>query len=75
MSSFVDNPAYPSLRLSKIKEMVIPLPPLEEQRRVVAHLEGVQEKVKALKEAQAASDAELQRLEQAILDRAFRGKL
>jgi type I restriction enzyme S subunit len=35
----------------------------------------VQEKIKALKEAQAAIEAELKRLEQAILEKAFRGEL
>lgn len=59
----------------ELQALAVPLPPLEEQRRIVAHLERVQEKVKILKDAQAATDAELQRLEQAILDRAFRGML
>lgn len=59
----------------QLDNLEIPLPPLADQRRIVTHLEAVQEKVKALKEAQAAIDAELQRLEQAILDRAFRGEL
>jgi len=58
-----------------LAQLLIPLPPLDEQRQIVAHLEAVQEKVKALKEVQAATEAELQRLEQAILDRAFRGEL
>jgi len=53
----------------------IPLPPLEEQRRIVAHLQEVQEKIKALKEAQEQTEAELKRLEQAILEKAFRGEL
>ena len=75
MGAIVDNPAYPSLRLSKIRELLIPLPPLDEQRRIVAHLQRVQERVKALKEAQAATGAEFRRLEQAILERAFRGEL
>ena len=75
MSEYVDNPAYPSLRLSKVREIPLPLPPLDEQRRIVAYLEAVQHKVKALKEAQAATDAELKSLEQAILDKAFRGEL
>ncbi len=75
MSQFIDNPSYPSLRLSKIKELSLPLPPLSEQRRIVVYLEAVQVKIKALKEAQASTNAELQRLEQAILDRAFRGEL
>lgn len=59
----------------QVEGLAIPLPPLEEQRRIVARLEAVQERVKALKEAQAATDAELKRLEQAILDRAFKGEL
>ncbi|MDR7415273.1 MAG: restriction endonuclease subunit S [Armatimonadota bacterium] len=58
-----------------LEQYLVPLPPLEEQRRIVAHLEAVQERVRALKEAQAATEAELQRLEQAILDKAFRGEL
>jgi type I restriction enzyme S subunit len=41
----------------------------------VAHLEALREKIKDLKEIQATTEAELQRLEQAILDRAFRGEL
>jgi type I restriction enzyme S subunit len=58
-----------------LKSVLIPLPPLAEQRRIVAHLEAVQERLKALKEAQAATEAELKRLEQAILEKAFRGEL
>jgi len=75
MKEFIDNPSYPSLRLSEISKLPIPLPPLEEQRRIVEHLQDVQGKIKALKEAQAQTDAELKRLEQAILDKAFRGEL
>lgn len=75
MGKLVDNPAYPSLRLSKIKEIFIPLPPLEEQKRIVAHLQEVQEKIKVLKMAQEQTEEQLKRLEQAILDKAFRGEL
>jgi type I restriction enzyme S subunit len=75
MKEFIDNPSYPSLRLSEVSKLLIPLPPLEEQRRIVAHLQEVQEKIKALKEAQEQTEAELKRLEQAILDKAFRGEL
>jgi len=67
--------AIPNLSGRRLKAFLAPLPPLEEQRRIVTHLEAVQEKVNALKEIQATTDAELQRLEQAILDRAFRGEL
>jgi type I restriction enzyme S subunit len=67
--------AIPNLSGRRLKEFLVPLPPLEEQRRIVAHLEAVQERLKALKEAQAATEAELKRLEQAILEKAFRGEL
>ena len=75
MKEFIDNPSYPSLRLSEISKLIIPLPPLAEQRRIVAYLQDVQEKIRALKEAQAQTETELKRLEQAILDKAFRGEL
>jgi type I restriction enzyme S subunit len=67
--------AIPNLSGRRLKEFLAPLPPLSEQRRIVAHLQAVQEKIKALKEAQAATEAELKRLEQAILEKAFRGEL
>jgi type I restriction enzyme S subunit len=54
---------------------LIPLPPLDEQRRIVAYLDQVQRQVTALKQTQAEAEAEFTRLEQAILDKAFRGEL
>jgi len=41
----------------------------------VAHLEGVWERLRALRAAQADTEEELKRLEQSILDKAFRGEL
>jgi type I restriction enzyme S subunit len=67
--------SYPAVTDKDVFDSIIPLPPLAEQRRIVAHLEAVQERLKALKEAQAATEAELKRLEQAILEKAFRGEL
>ena len=74
-SSFVRKGAQPSISQEVVYNAPIPLPPLEEQRRIVAHLQEVQEKIKALKEAQEQTEAELKRLEQAILEKAFRGEL
>ena len=65
----------PSIRQSTIKNLQLPLPPLPEQRRIVAYLDQVQARVTALKKAQESTEAELHRLEQAILDKAFRGEL
>ena len=63
------------LKPNVVLDALIPLPPLPEQRRIVAYLDQVQARVTALKKAQESTEAELHRLEQAILDRAFRGEL
>jgi type I restriction enzyme S subunit len=65
----------PSIRQSVVEDQQIPLPPLAEQRRIVAHLERVQEKLRALEAAQAETEEQLKHLEQSILDKAFRGQL
>jgi type I restriction enzyme S subunit len=51
------------------------VPPLEEQRRLVAYLDGLQEQVSALRAAQAETEKELSALMPSVLDRAFKGKL
>lgn len=48
---------------------------LEIQRSIVTYLDNVHAKVATLNGAHEATEAELHRLEQAILDRAFRGEL
>jgi type I restriction enzyme, S subunit len=49
--------------------------PLNEQRRLVAYLDGLQAKVNALWELQSASGEELSTLMPSVLDRAFKGEL
>ncbi|NHM25924.1 restriction endonuclease subunit S [Desulfofundulus sp. TPOSR] len=65
----------PRVRMDALWEAFIPLPPLEEQQHIVAYLDQVQQQVTALKYVQAENEVELKRLEQAILDRAFKGEL
>jgi hypothetical protein len=55
---------------------------LDEQRRIVAYLEGLQAKFNALRELQSASGEELSALSPSgrfavpsVLDRAFKGEL
>jgi type I restriction enzyme S subunit len=67
--------AQKNINAKLIQQLLIPVPPLEEQRRIVAYFQDVQGKIRALKEVQAQTEAELKRLEQAILDKAFRGEL
>jgi type I restriction enzyme S subunit len=57
------------------RQISIPVPPLPEQRRIVAELDTLQAKVDALKRLQAETSAELDALLPAILDRAFKGEL
>ncbi|MEM1868371.1 MAG: restriction endonuclease subunit S [Thermosphaera sp.] len=67
--------AIPNLSKGRLKEFIAPFPPLAEQRRIAGYLEAVHEQLRALKEAQAKTEAVLKQVEQAILDRAFRGEL
>jgi len=65
----------PRTRIDALWNALIPLPPLPEQRRIVAHLETVRERVEALKKAQEETESRLKELERSILDKAFRGEL
>ncbi len=67
--------SYPAVTDGDVYQALIPLPPLDEQRRVVAHLDAVREKVSALKAAQEETEERLRELEQSILDKAFRGEV
>ena len=64
-----------TLSLSKVERLPVPLPPLAEQRRIVAEVER---RLSVAREAEKAVEANLKRiarLRQAILKRAFEGRL
>ena len=63
------------LGTTKLGEIIIPLPPLPEQRHIVAYLDTLQAKVDALRRLQTDTGAELDALMPAVLDRAFKGEL
>jgi type I restriction enzyme S subunit len=63
------------LNLNDLRKVPIPVPPLPEQRRIVAELDTLQAEVDALKRLQAETAAELDALLPSILDRAFNGGL
>lgn len=67
--------SYPAVTDRDVFNVQIPLPPPQEQRRIVALLDALKEKVKELKAAQAEAEAKLQSLERSILDKTFRGEL
>ena len=67
--------SVPAISQGKVEAMEIPVPPLAEQRRIVAELDALQAEVDALKRLQAQTAAELDALLPAILDGAFKGEL
>ena len=58
-----------------IENYQIPVPPLSEQKKIVAHLDKLSEKVNELKKLQLSTSADLSALSQSILHQAFEGKL
>ena len=71
--------ARPNISLSSIEKLIIPLPPLAEQQRIVAKIEEVLPKVEEYGKAQEALDklnAELpEKLKKSILQEAIEGRL
>jgi type I restriction enzyme S subunit len=65
----------PNINLGNLQRLKVRVPPLPEQRRIVAELDALQAEVDALKRLQAETAAELDALLPAILDRAFKGEL
>ena len=60
---------------TKLRKMTIPLPPLPEQRRIVAEVERRLSVVTALEASVGAALARARRLRQAVLKQAFEGRL
>ena len=58
----------PRLRTGLLNNILIPLPPLEEQLRLVAYLDGLQAQVSALRAVQAETERELRPLRRADVD-------
>jgi type I restriction enzyme S subunit len=58
-----------------LKTYKIPIPPLTEQKKIVAHLDSLSEKIKKLQECQKATTSSLIALEQSILHKAFNRSL
>ena len=75
MMDYSDNTGYPSLKQSVAQQIEIPLPPLPEQRRIVASLDN---RMTAVERAKAAAQAQLDALNAlpaAWLRLAFNGQL
>ena len=74
-ASAKSSAGHQRISLSDLRSLCIPLPPLAEQRRIVAEVER---RLSVIRQAEGAVDASLQRAErlrQSILKRAFSGQL
>jgi type I restriction enzyme S subunit len=65
----------PGLNLDNIREMLVALPPLDEQREIVRRVDALFALARAIERRVAVATARAERLQQAVLARAFRGEL
>ncbi len=65
----------PALNAARVASLRIPLPPLEEQRRIVAEVEERLSAIDALRAAIERAQRRSAALRRAVLERAFRGEL
>lgn len=63
--------SYPVFGMGKARDMIIPLPPLPEQKRIVAEIENQFAKTKQLKEHILANQQATEQLLKALLHQAF----
>jgi type I restriction enzyme S subunit len=64
-----------NVSLGRLYKAKIPIPPLDEQRRIVAYLDSVQARLASLRELQSTAGEELSALLPSVLDKAFKGEL
>jgi len=67
--------AQPNVNAQNLKCLRIPIPPLEQQVTIVAYLDNLREKFCTVKKYQEESQKEIEIMSQAVLRKAFSGKL
>jgi type I restriction enzyme S subunit len=75
MQQAVKGVAVRGINIGDVRPLQIPLPPHEEQIEIVRRLDAAFARLTAAAEAHASAVAELDRFDQALLARAFRGEL
>lgn len=64
-----------ALNGQKVRELLIPVPPIEEQREIVRRVDAYLELAASVLAKVQAASKQLERSSQAVLDKAFRGEL
>jgi len=72
---YVDGAAITRLTLIKLKNVIIPLPPIFEQKRIASELDTLFDETKRLEVIYAQKLANLEELKKSILQKAFSGEL
>ena len=67
--------AQTAFDIKKMRELLIPLPPITQQQKIVAYLDTLQVRTNQLELLQRETTAELEALLPSILDKAFKGEL
>src|SRR5207302_10984816 len=75
MAEVVHGVGRSRLNLQEVKSIPIPLPTLEEQKEIVRHVEALFTLANAIEKRVAGALLRAEKLTQAILAKAFRGKL
>ncbi len=75
LERFAPATAQKNINLGTLRKLAVPLPPLAEQRRIVARIEALFAQADAVEAAASAVLGRLPAVEQSILSRAFRGEL
>jgi type I restriction enzyme S subunit len=71
----ITGTAQPTVPLKAIRRLPVPVPPLSDQRRYVAHLDALQARITTLAGLQDETATELDALLPAVLAEAFTGRL
>lgn len=67
--------AQPNVNTETLKAINLPVPPVGEQKRIVAKIESTHEKIKVIEDSVTKAEELIEKYREALLQKAFRGEL